>query len=174
MQIKIEHREETRNSALGRTTKDYFVDFTVVLSEEEKAIIKDRQMQKEGFNIGAAIRSTAEGGDANTTFYRVGGIILIVIGIATASSLGPLSGMMIIGGGVAVVMSFLKKRQADTALYGQTISLRRLMENPKFTVYVSDPGIGKIVTDEVTEKLTGLKNYIKLTVEVPETKIIDI
>jgi hypothetical protein len=104
MRVTIEHREET--SGLLRNHKEYYVDCRVEFSEEERSVIKERNLYRDGFTIRTSTPLPSKASFLGTIvmrlvspFMTVGGLIYGMfveglahvntnIGAAAAPSLG--------------------------------------------------------------------------------------
>ncbi len=166
MKITIAQREQ--KAVIARNRRDYFVDCTVAFSEEEKAIIKERGLRDKFISVGSDIR-TGSGIDDYTilntilrTIPRVmilGGIIAIVVAIFTGGE-GSLIMPLFLGALAIFVFRKYSERKFEKSYDDQTLSIGRLMSNPSFSVYASDPADAKNIDSDLRTKLATIKAII--------------
>jgi hypothetical protein len=165
MRVTIEHREQT--AGVGGNKRNYFVDCLVELSQEERAIIKARSLYDHHFAVDGAEppRSTTNfiGAGALKGFapiIGIGGFIWGVFGGGTAA------GLLVFGAIGMFIAGFIMDRKPPGGSEPQTITIRRLISNPRILIYAPDPASAKIVEDELSQNLTNLKSLIAGSAEV--------
>jgi hypothetical protein len=174
MRVTIGHREEA--AGLAGQNRNYFVDCTVELSEEEKAVVKARGLQGDGFTTRAATPIPDTVSIIGVGILRGGGWLLLIAGVIFASvgdvtknvSTGNLGGLLILVGIVAAIYGWLRGRRVDKRLElpDQEVTLRRLLADPRFTVHALDPVHAKALDDEIRAHLIGLKDLIRGSAEL--------
>ena len=174
MRVTIEHREES--AGLTGATKHYFVDCAVAFSEEEKAIIKTRDLYGHNFTVGPAtpISSPAAyaGSGALNSLGRLmlvgGGILLLISPLIGEMPYGPLGFFGAIAGGVLWAFAAWKMRQQDNRISDpdQVIKLRSLLSGRPFTVYASSPAGAQEIDDDIRAALGNTKELIVASSEI--------
>lgn len=167
MRVTIEHREQP-SGMLGNHTECY-IDCNVEFSEEERAIVKARNLYREGFMIRASTPQVTRVGFWGSGLMRIAGRVLIVVGILRALYEGfghvPTNyGVpLFVLGIVLEVWGFVRQRRANKRMDNpdQEISIKQLLSNPRFTVHTMNAAVSKVFEDEIRENLTGLKNLIQ-------------
>jgi len=165
MRVTIEHREE--GAGLSGSKKHYFVDCAIDFSEEEKAIIKSRGLYDHHFTIDGAEppRTTGNfiGAGALKGFAPIIGLGGFIWGVFGG---GSLAGLLVFGAiGMYIAGFFMDRKPVGEAL-SQTINVRRLINNPRFTVFAPDPAYAKGLEGQIREDLTNLKTLITESAEV--------
>src|SRR5215831_7941598 len=131
MRVTLEHREETMGLT-GR--KECFIDCNVAFSEEEKAIIRTRDLYDQGFTVRTSTPVPTQTAVVSTGVLRLIGRILIVVGFI-ASFKTDYGFLFFIGVGFEIY-GWLRTRREDKRLESneQRITIKQLVNNPKFTV----------------------------------------
>jgi hypothetical protein len=163
MRVTMEHREE----AMGITgRKACFVDCKVEFSEEERAIIRERDLYAKHFTIGAATPVPSATSFFSTNMMRLLGRILIIVGLIASFKTG-YGFLFFIGLGLELYGWFRTKRE-DTRFnnHEQKITVKQLLNNPTFTVHAGDVGYAKVVDQEIHRHLVDLKTVLKANTEV--------
>jgi len=164
MRVTIEHREET--SGLNR--KDSYVDCTVEFSEEERAIIKARDLYQQYFTVALGPtpppRATVVIG---TAILGVIGAFLIPAGLI-ASFVSSYGFLFFIGVGL-VGLCWIQKQHWDNRSENrvQNITIKYLLDRSKFTVHAENAAYAKRLDDEIREHLSNLKTFIKAATDIP-------
>lgn len=173
MRVTIEHREES--AGLTGSTKHHYVDCRVEFSEEEKAIIKARDLNNHNFTVGPAtpISSGAAfvGSGALNSLGRlgvIGGFVLGFLSPLIGGASGTIAGWCIFLGAIAwiyaaVVMRRQEKRVTDP---DQIIKLKDLVNRGSFTVYASSPAHAQDIDEEIRSDLTYAKQLITASAEI--------
>lgn len=172
MRVTIEHREEAGGVAGNR--RSYFVDCAVTFSEEERAIIKARDLSKHNFTLPAATPLPTK-----TEFYgypvlRTAGRLMIAVGFfwgiftAFQKDASSLPGPMLFAGIGIEIFGWLKTRKVDRRLDidDQRVTLGKLMSDGRFTVYAVDPAAAKGVEEQIRAALAGIKQLIQGSAEI--------
>lgn len=172
MRVTIEHREETAGVTGNR--RNYFVDCDVTFSEEERAIIKARDLYQHNFVLPAATPIPTKSEFYGYPVLRVIGRLMIVVGfvwgIVTAfqTNGSSLPGPMFFAGIGIEIFAWLKTRKVDKRLDQpeQRITLRMLLNDGRFTVHASDPAAAKEVEEQIRVSLAGIKLTISGSAEI--------
>jgi len=180
MRVTIEHREEA--GIISSATKHQYVDCTVLFSEEEKAIIKVRDLYSTNFSIPPAtppVDSVSYWGlpiarlIARLTW--IGGIILGFLSVFTRQ-LGDLAGIMMFGGAIVDLYFGYAGRKLDDRLarYDQTIRLKTLLDEPHLTIWAASPAAAKDKEQQLRDRLNDIKVLLTRSAELPPTQSFEI
>src|SRR4051812_38459827 len=164
MRVTIEHREEAGGITGQRRT--CFVDCSVEFSNEERAIIKERDLYAEGFTIRTSTPLPSATAFFSTNLMRfiarlmiVGGLFygFIVEGLAGArSNYG--APLLFIGIGLEIYGWFRSRREDKRFEEDeQTVTIKQVLSKPSFTVHAWNAGYAKGIEEQILEKLTTLK-----------------
>jgi len=183
MRVTIEHREES--SGLTGRHKECYIDCRVEFSEEERAIIKARNLYRAGVTLDASTPLPSNASIVSTGLMRyvapfmiVGGFLYGLIGEGIARAQTNIAGPMIFLGIAFFIVGWVRsrkigKRLADSGAE-QTITIKQLLGNPKFTVYAWTPATAKGLEHEIREKLVTLKNIIVNSAELEHAHTFDL
>lgn len=173
MRVTIEHREAT-SGVLGNHTECY-VDCTVLFSEEESAIIKARDLYREGFIVRTSTPLPTKVQFFSTGIIRTVGRFMIVggflyglfvegFGHANTTIGGP---VLFIGIGLEIY-GWMRTRKEDKRFETdeQEITVKKLLNTPTFTVHAWNPATAKGIEDDIRENLVSLKNVIKNSAQI--------
>jgi hypothetical protein len=146
--------------------KSYFVDCTVLFSEEEKAIIHERGLGEHYFPVGPETPPPSNS-------LRTGSILLQVFspliwltgcvagcGMAIAGSprADGFTGFMFLAAVAMYLTGFGMRRHVKAANRPQqAISLGRLLGNPRFSIYAFDNAAAKAIDSELRGILANIK-----------------
>lgn len=169
MRVTIQHREEAEGA--GRSRRNYFVDCSVEFSEEEKAIIKVRDLSRRSFDVPAATPPPSMGRMVGTGAMRGLGPLVAVAGLVLTFFRGAyevLGGYMLVGGIGFAIYGWLRQRREDKRieLPAQTITIGGLLANQRFTVHAGDPAEAKAMDEEIRGYLVGMKDLIRGSAEL--------
>ena len=173
MRVTIEHREQA--SGMTGSTKHYYVDCAIELTEEEKAIIKARDLYDHNFTVGPATPVSSKaayiGSGSLNSLGRlgvIGGVILGVLSPAIGGASGTLAGwMLFLGAGFWIYSSMVMRRQ-DKRLENpdRVIKLKDLLNNGRFTVYAASPAHAQAIEEDIRASLTNAKQLITASAEL--------
>jgi len=167
MRVTIEHREQT--TGVVKNHKDCYVDCKVEFSEEERAIIKARDLYREGFTVRTSTPVPTATAFFSTNIMRVIGRFMIIGGFVYAiieglahlptNYGGPI---FFIGAGLEIY-GWVRARKEDKRFENseQTITIKQLLSNPSFTVHAWNAGLAKGIDQEIREHLVYLKGLLK-------------
>lgn len=173
MRVTIEHREES--AGLTGSTKHHYVDSTVEFSEEEKAIIKARDLYNHNFTVGPATPISSEaafiGSGALNSLGRlgvIGGFVLGLLSPAIGGASGTIAGWCIFLGAIAWIYAAVTMRRQDKRISNpdQVIKLRDLLNSGRFTVYAASPARAQDIDEEIRGALTYAKQLITASAEL--------
>jgi hypothetical protein len=167
MRVTIEHREAT-SGVLGNH-KESYVDCTVNFSEEERAIIKERDLYREGFVVRTSTPLPTGGSMLGTGLMRFVGPFMIVGGfIWGLAGGGDLAGLTLFAGIGFVIYGWLRARREDKRLETseQDITVKQLLNNSTFTVHAWNPAAAKGIEEDIRGHLTSLKAVIQNSAEI--------
>lgn len=163
MQVTINHREET--AGLTGAQRNYFVDCTILFSDEERATIEARGLHQHSFEITGARpprpRAHYIGAGCLRGFAPIVGIAGIVLAFFSA-----VGGLMIVAAPVMYLAGRIMDRRPPGEAQPQHVTLGRLLNNPHLTVYAYDPADAARIDDELRETLANIKNRLMLNAEV--------
>jgi hypothetical protein len=173
MRVTIEHREAT-SGVLGNH-KDSYVDCTVNFSEEESAIIKARDLYREGFIVRTSTPVPTKTQFFSTNIIRTVGFFMAICGVLrgiyeglahvpTNSVGGP---MFFLGLGL-FIWGWFRTRKEDKRFESseQEITVKQLLNRPSFTVHAWNPAAAKGIENDIRENLVSLKNLIKDSAQI--------
>jgi hypothetical protein len=146
--------------------KSYFVDCTVLFSEEEKAIIHERGLGQHYFPVGPETPPPS-------SFLRTASILLQVfspliwltgcvagcgMAIAGNSHADGFTGFSFFAAIAMYLAGFAMRRHIKVAnRLQQVISLSRLLGNPRFSIYAFDNAAAKAIDSELRGILANIK-----------------
>lgn len=181
MRVTIQHRQE---DGIRPNKKRNYVDCTVLFSEEEKAIIRERGL---GQHYIVAEPETPP----STRAHRRFGILLqalapiVLLGGCVAGlgmtfagngrggdSVGGFAlfaALAMFFGGIALKRYFRVAQQPE-----QPITLGRLLINPSFTSYAVDNGHAKALDQELRETLARLKDGLLANRDIKEAETFEL
>ncbi|HTV28327.1 MAG TPA: hypothetical protein VMF32_11145 [Xanthobacteraceae bacterium] len=175
MRATIAHREEV--AGFLRAKRHYYVDCQVLFSEEEKAIIKTRGLANHTFTVDPAVPPPARTEYVGAKVLRgVAPLVLLtscVGGIVVGHGLGTL--LFLLASGMFGV-SFILRRKTDFAeLPNQVVSLKQLLDDPRFTIYAPDPSRAKALDDGLrATTLAAVRNLLIDSTEVRNTETFEL
>ena len=172
MRVTIGHREGTAGVAGHR--RNYFVDCSVTFSEEERAIIKARDLYQHNFTLPAPTPTPTKAEFFGYPVLRVVARAMILGGIVwwlTASFQrgDGTSGALVLFAGIALeIYAWRRARQVDRRLdhTAQRFQLGKLMTRGRFTVYAIDPAAAKDTEEEIRNALANIKQLIRDSTEL--------
>jgi hypothetical protein len=172
MRVTIQHREAT--TGIAQNHKQTYIDCSVVLSDEERAIIKAHDLYQEGFSIRTSTPLPTQTSIANVALMRPIGILLMAIGVIWGLAGGGVgTGTLFIIGLALLLFSFFGGRKQEARLDSseQEVTLKQLLSNPVFTIHAWNPAAAKGIDEELRDKLAALKNQIdaSATLKAKET-----
>jgi hypothetical protein len=178
MRVNIEHREQVVGaSGKGR---NYFIDYRVQFSEEEKAIIQARALQ-DRVVIDAYLRPPPPPIFKSTPFWMrvsaplvvLAGIIVVIRSLFTHSG-EDLGGLLLLAGGGMWVFGALgvSKEQAPWEL--EPITVGALLSPHPLSIYAADPASAKVVDENFREALVGLKQLVSASAELRGKETFDL
>jgi hypothetical protein len=167
MRVTIEHREAT--SGVLSNHKDCYVDCTVNFSEEERAIIKERDLYREGFIVRTSTPVPSGSSMLGTGLMRFVGPFMIIGGfIWGLAGGGNAAGLILFAGIGFVIYGWLRSRREDKRLESneQEITIKQLLNKPTFTVHAWNPAAAKGIEDDIRENLASLKSVIQNSAQI--------
>ena len=174
MRVTIKHREES--AGITGSTKHHFVDCSVEFGEEEKAIIKARDLKNTNFTVPSAsplpTTSAYWGSGILNSLGRFGVIFGIPFAIITSFTKTPglnaLADFMVFGGAILWVGAAVAGRSQNKAIENrdQVISLGDLLAHGRFTCHAANPAYAKRIEDDIKENLTNVKAVLKESAEL--------
>jgi hypothetical protein len=165
MRVTIEHREES--TGVIKDHKDCFVDCKVEFSEEERAIIKERDLYREGFTVRTSTPLPTKTQFFSTNIMRVVGRVLMIGGLIAGIAGSNFGFLFLVGAGLEIY-SWLRKRREDKRFENdeQTITIKQLLSKPTFTVHAWNAGYAKTIEEDIRGHLVGLKNLLSSSAQL--------
>ena len=182
MRVTINHREESAGLTGG--TKHHFVDCSVEFSEEEKAIIKARDLKNTNFIVPSAAPLPTQAAYMGSGIFNslgrlgvFGGFILGIISALTPHSpLGSIAGMMMFFGAILWAWAAFTGRRQNKAIENpdQVIRLGDLLSRGSFTCHAANPACAKSIEDDIKENLASVKQIIRDSAELQTTSTFEL
>jgi hypothetical protein len=165
VRVTIEHREQT--SGIAGNHKECYVDCKVEFSEEERAIIKARDLYGEGFTVRTSTPLPSKAAFFSTNIMRVVGRFMMLGGFILGVAGTNFGFLFFVGLGLEI-WGWIRTRTEDKRFESdeQTVTVKQLLSNPLFTVHAWNAGYAKGVEGDIREHLVGLKNLIMNSAEV--------
>jgi hypothetical protein len=178
--VTIQHRQE---DGLFPNKKLHYVDCTVLFSEEEKAIIIERGLDRHYIETDSGIPPPSGSQRALGPLLKVlapcvflGGCVAgLGMTIGGNGSGGAVTGISWIAALALFLGALAFKRHVRVAEQPkQTITLGRLLINPNFSAYALDNARGKALDQEIRETLTRLKEGLLVNRDIRETETFEL
>lgn len=172
MRVTIEHREES--AGLTGATKHHYVDCTVEFSEEERAVIKARDLYNQNFTLKAATPVPSQVAYVGSGFLNslgrlgvLGGVIMGLLSTVTGGVLGTIAGFSIFAGACLWIYAAMQTRMQDKRINTpeQVIKLRDLL-NGRVTVHASSPAEAHDIEDDIRNALASVKALLTASAEL--------
>ena len=157
MQVTVDYREE--QPVFGNKAKLY-VDVGVQFSEEEKAIIRSRSLEDYFLPFDAGVAPQTAAGFLGAGAAKGFGALCIVIAFVSALFNASFSGYLVFFGIGLVAWGYFSDRKGLKAAVGQDITLKRLLRNPKFSIFAANHAEAQRIEEDIRTKLTVAKNFI--------------
>ena len=175
MRVTIRHRQE---DGLLPNKKRYYIDCTVLFSEEEKAIIQTRGLGQHYIVTDSDMPPPAGSQRTLATLLKALSPLVFVSGCITGIGMtiaGNNHGGDLVGGttffaaiGMLLAGIALKRHVRLAEQPSQTITLGRLLSNPSFSAYAFDNVRAKVLDQQLRDTLTGLKETLLVNRDVRE------
>jgi hypothetical protein len=175
MRVTIEHRE-IATGVLGNH-KDSYIDCTVNFSEEERAIIKERDLYREGFSVRTSTPLPPKTSLLGTGLMRLAGPLMMVVGFVWGlAGGGTPTGLLFFGGLGFTIFGWLRSRKEDKRIETseQQITIKQLLSQPTFTVHGWNPAAAKGLEETIREHLLELKSLIQNSAQLPATQTFEL
>jgi hypothetical protein len=175
MRVTIDHRE-VASGVLGNH-KDCYVDCTVNFSEEEQAIIKARDLYREGFSVRTATPRPKRSAMLGTGLMRAVGPIMIVVAVIWGLAGGGTPTALLVFAGIGfVVYGWLRSRKEDQRFESseQEVTVKQLLSKPTFTVHAWNPAAAKGIEEGIRENLVALKSLIQNSAQLQATRTFEL
>lgn len=162
MRISFKHHQEQTGTL--RNKAETFIDCTVEFSEEEKAIIKLRSLEREGITTWQAVPppDAIEAGGLDALRYIAPAMagIGLVLGIATNSA--PPAYLLFAGLGLWAFYFWRRQRLHKIFKQGptRTITIKEILSHPTFTVWARTPLDAKVAEQNLRDEFTRIKSLI--------------
>jgi hypothetical protein len=167
MRVTISHREES--AGVSGNKRNYFVDAEILFSEEEKSIIQARALYQHNFSVGPAVPPRTRGHFVGAGLLRAAYRLIIVAGFVLAIAYsGGLGGFLVFIGIAMGVTGFIMDRRGsiEDPDPPQTITIRRLLDSPRISIYALDPADAKAADDLLRQSLSGIKGLLEQSAEI--------
>lgn len=162
MRVTIEHREA--NAGVLGNHKDCYVDCAINFSEEERAIIKARDLYAQGFEVRTSTPLPSQPSMLGTGLMRGLGPLMMVGGFVWGlAGGGTPTGLLFFAGLGFTVYGWVRSRKEDKRFESseQQITIKQLLNKPSFTVHVWNPAAAKGIEEDIRQNLIALKNLIQ-------------
>jgi len=165
MRVTIEHREAA-SGVLGNH-KDSYVDCKVEFNEEERAIIKERDLYGDGFTVRAATKLPTVTTFWSTNLMRVIGRFMMIGGVVLGLAGTNFGFLFFVGAGLEI-WGWLRTRREDKRFETseQQVTVKQLLNNPSFTVHAFNPAIAKGIEEDLRKNLVALKEVIQNSAQI--------
>lgn len=129
MRVTIEHREEA--TGVINNHKAVFIDCKVEFSEEERAIIKTRDLYGECFTVRTSTPLPTKTEFFSTNIMRVVGRILMIVGVILGIAGTNFGFLFFVGVGLEIY-GWVRTRREDKRFESdeQTVTVKQLLANP--------------------------------------------
>lgn len=167
MRVTIEHRE-VASGALGNR-KESYVDCTVHFSEEEQAIVKERDLYREGFVVRTSTPLPSTGSTLGTGLMRGLGPLMMLGGFVWGlAGGGTPTGLLFFGGLGLFIYGWFRSRREDKRFESseQEITIKQLLNKSTFTVHAWNPAAARGIEQDIRDHLTSLKAVIANSAEI--------
>lgn len=174
MRVSIKHREES--AGIIGSTKQHFVDCAVEFGEEEKAIIKARDLRNTNFTVPSASPLPTVSAYRGSAIFNVVGRLCFIFGIPFAMitaftktpNLSALANFMVFGGAALWIGAAIAGRSQNKAIENrdQVIRVGDLLSHGQFTCHAANPAYAKRIEDDIKNNLTNLKGIFKESAEL--------
>lgn len=181
MRVTIKTREE---DGLLPSKKFYFTDCTILFSEEEKAIIQARGLGQHYFVVDAEVPPPRESHRLLSLWLRglapvvfLGGCVTGIGMTVAGNSRGGdgLTGFCFFAAVAMYLAGFAMKRHVRIADQPQqTITLQRLLGNPRFSIYGIDNARTKVVGDELRAILARVKDGLLVNRDIEQAETFEL
>jgi hypothetical protein len=165
MRVTIEHREAT--TGVLNNHKDCYVDCSVNFTEEERAIVKERDLYGEGFNIRTSTPLPTKTAFFSTNIMRVLGRFMMIGGVILGIAGTNFGFLFFVGLGLEI-WGWIRTRTEDKRIQEdeQRVTVKQLLNTPTFTVHAWNAGYAKTIENDIREHLVSLKNLIKDSAQI--------
>jgi hypothetical protein len=167
MRVTMEHREE---SGFVPSDKSYFVDTSVLFSEEERAIIEARGLGGQQAASGYHAKIPSDIALVTPAYLRAFGplalALSVVIGFFEGAQLG--GGLFFISAALWAY-GYVAPILHAQALKEYVVEVRHIISDPSFSFYAETPAHAKGLAERLTTQLTDLKHLITESAELGPT-----
>lgn len=167
MRVTIEHRE-VQTGVLGKH-KESYIDCTVNFSEEERAIIRERDLYNQGFNIRTSTPLPSKGATLGTGLMRGLGPLMMIAGFVWGlAGGGTPTGLLFFAGAGFAIYGWYRSRREDKRFENseQEITVKQLLNKPAFSVHAWNPAAAKSLDQDLRENLATLKTVIQNSADI--------
>jgi hypothetical protein len=176
--VRITTREER---GLVPYKKSYFLDCVVHFSEEEKAIIRARGLSQHFFVVGSETPPPSSSLRMLSLVLQLLAPVVFLGGCVTGLGMtiagnsrggDSLSGFCLIASVTMYLAGFAMKRYVRAAEQTQQqITLQRLLNNPRFSIYAFDNATAKAIDADLRNTLMNVKDGLTVNARIaqPET-----
>lgn len=160
------------------TNKFYFVDCTVLFSEEEQAIIRARGLGQHFFVVGSETAPSPNSHRTLGVLLQVFSPVLLLggctisLGMAIAGKghvADSIGGFSLIAGMTMYLSGLAWRRHVRNAEQPQQqITLNRLLSYPKFSIYAFDNATAKTIDADLRDTLANVKAGLGVNARVAQ------
>ena len=173
MRVTISHREEV--NGLMRRGRDYFVDCAVEFSEEERAIIRARDLHY-SFVIRSAAAPPSYSAYVGIGMLRLVSFVIIIGGLASMITQSSGGGFLLFAGIALAIFSWLYGYLQDRRINKteQEVTLRSLLSGRVLTVYAFNPLYASAAEQQIRDELGHIKALIGVSTELQPARTFEL
>jgi hypothetical protein len=164
MRVTMEHREE---SGIVFDEKNYYVDTTVVFSEEERAIIKARGLAGQKAASGYHSKIPSDVALIMPAYLRAFGPMALALSVLIGFfGSGPLGTLLFLAAAAGWAYGYIAPILHANAIKEYVIEVRHIISDPTFAFYAETPAHAKGLADRLAAQLADLKHLITESAEL--------
>jgi hypothetical protein len=179
VRVTIKTREQ---DGLLPSKKIYFVDCTVLFSEEEKAIVQARGLGQHYFVVGSEVPPPKDSQRLLSIWLRALAPVVLLGGCVTGIGMSfagrggdGLAGFSIFAALAMFLAGFAIKRHVRIAEQPQqTITLQRLLGNPNFSIFAIDNATVKVTGEELRVTLARVKDGLLVNRDIEQAETFEL
>ena len=164
MRVTMEHREE---SGIVFDEKNYYVDTTVVFSEEERAIVQARGLGGQKAASGYRSKPPSDAALVTAEYLRAFGPgALALSALIGFFGSGPLGAFLFLAAAAGWAYGYIAPIQYAQANKEHVVEVRHIIANQTFAFYAETPAHAKGLADRLAAQLAELKHIITESAEL--------
>lgn len=164
MRVTMQHREE---AGLVFDEKSYYVDTTVLFSEEERAIIQARGLAGQEAASGYHSKIPSDAALELPAYLRAFGPMAVATSVLFGFFIsGPLGFLLFLAAAGGWGYGYIAPILHANAIKEYVIEVRHILTNPAFSFYAETPAHAKGLANRIATQLTELKHLITESAEL--------